>query len=173
MNRLLQSVNLVGVLALSALCVFQWSVNRGVHREASALEKTRLDLTATLAEREKAIQGQAQDLDNFREQISRAATSRQEAETRLSQAARELAQLEAEREQLKASVTNWAAAVTARDERIREANERIRDLGGDLNTRTRKFNELAEAHAQLVKNWNDQQEKLAALKTNSAKPTAP
>ena len=84
-----------------------------------------------------------------------------------------IVQLEGEREQLKISVTNWAAAVTARDERIKEANDRLKQLGEDLNASIRKFNELAEVHGKLVKNWNDQQEKLAALKTNSAKATSP
>ena len=77
-----------------------------------------------------------------------------------------------EREQLKISVTNWAAAVTARDERIKEGNERIRQLGEDLNASIRKFNELAEAHSRLVKNWNDQQAKIAAMQSNNAKPPA-
>ena len=173
MNRFLQYANLIGVAALAVLCAFQWNVNRRVNLEASALEKTRLELNAKLAEHDKTIKGQAQDLDTFREQISLATTSLEETETKLAKAGREVAQLETEREQLKASVTNWAAAVTARDERIKEANERIQQLGTDLNASIRKFNELAEAHSQLVKNWNDQQEKLAAMKTNTAKSATP
>lgn len=173
MNRFLQYANLIGVLALAALCAFQWNVNRRVNLEASALEKTRLELNTKLAEHEKTIKGQAADLDTFREQLSLATTSLKETETKLAKAGREIAQLETEREQLKASVTNWAAAVTARDERIKEANERIQQLGTDLNASIRKFNELGETHSQLVKNWNDQQERLAAMKTNTAKAATP
>ena len=34
-------------------------------------------------------------------------------------------------------------------------------------------NELAETHSKLVKDWNDQQAKLAAMKTNNARATTP
>lgn len=173
MNRSLQYANLIGVAALAVLCVFQWSLNRRVNLEASALEKTRLDLTAKVAEHEKTIKGQAADLDTFREQLTLATTSLKETETRLTKAGREIVQLESEREQLKISLTNWAAAVSARDERIKETNDRLKQLGDDLNASIRKFNELAETHGGLVKAWNDQQEKLAAMKTNSTKATTP
>jgi chromosome segregation ATPase len=173
MNRFLQYANLIGVAALAVLCVIQWSANRRVNLEASALEKTRLDLTAKVAEHEKTIKGQAADLDTFREQLTLATTSLKETENKLTKAGREIARLEAEREQLKASVTNWAAAVTARDERIKEANDRLKQLGEQLNVSIRKFNELAETHGKLVKDWNDQQAKLAAMKTNSAKAASP
>ena len=173
MNRFLQYANLIGVIALAALCVFQWSANRRVNLEASALEKTRLELTAKVAEHEKTIKGQAADLDTFREQLSLATTSLKETETKLTKAGREIGQLEGEREQLKISVTNWAAAVTARDERIKEANDRLKQLGEELNASIRKFNELAETHGRLVKDWNDQQAKLAAMKTNTAKAASP
>lgn len=173
MNRFLQYANLIGVAALAVLCVFQWSLNRRVNLEASALEKTRLELTAKVAEHEKTIKGQTADLDTFREQLTLATSSLKETETKLSKSGREIGQLESEREQLKASVTNWAAAVTARDERIKEANDRLKQLGEDLNASIRKFNELAETHGKLVKAWNDQQEKIAAVKTNSAKAATP
>lgn len=173
MNRFLQYANLIGVTALAILCVIQWSANRRVNLEASTLEKTRLDLTAKVAEHEKTIKGQASDLDTFREQLSLATTSLKETETKLTKAGRENIQLETEREQLKSSITNWAAAVTARDERIKEANDRLKQLGEDLNASIRKFNELAETHGKLVKDWNDQQARLAAMKTNSAKATSP
>jgi chromosome segregation ATPase len=173
MNRFLQYVNLIGVAALAVLCVVQWKANRRVNLEASALEKTRQELTSKVAGHEKTIKGQAADLDTFREQLSLATTSLKETETKLTKAVRENVQLEAEREQLKISITNWAAAVTARDERIKEANDRLKKLGEDLNASIRKFNELAETHGKLVKDWNDQQAKLAAMKTNSAKATSP
>lgn len=173
MNRFLQYANLIGVAALAVLCVFQWKANRRVNLEASAQEKTRLELTSKVEEHEKTIKGQATDLDTFREQLSLATTSLKKAETKLAKAGREIAQLESEREQLKASVTNWAASVSARDERLKEGNGRIKQLGEDLNATVRKFNELAETHGKLVKNWNDQQEKLAAMKTNSAKVATP
>ena len=173
MNRSLQYANLIGVAALAVLCVIQWSANRRVNLEASALEKARQELTSKVEEHEKTIKGQVTDLDTFREQLSLATTSLKETETKLAKAGREIAQLETEREQLKASVTNWAAAVTARDERLKEGNERIKQLGEEMNANIRKFNELAETHGKLVKDWNEQQARLAAMRTNSAKAASP
>jgi len=173
MNRSLQYANLIGVVALTVLCVFQWKANRRVNMEASALEKTRLELTSKVEEHEKTIKGQVADLETFREQLSLATRSLKETETKLTKAGREIAQLETEREQLKASVTNWAAAVTARDERLKEGNARIKQLGEEMNANIRKFNELAETHGKLVKDWNEQQARLAAMRTNSAKAASP
>ncbi len=173
MNRTLQFANLIGVAALAVLCFMQWNANRRVNLEASALEKVRIEQSAQIEQQEKNIKGQAADLDNFREQLALGSAALKETDAKLAKAGREIGHLESEREQLKSSVTNWAAAVTLRDERIKEGNERIRQLGEDLNASIRKFNELAETHGKLVKNWNDQQEKLAAMKANSAKATSP
>jgi len=173
MNRLLQYANLIGVAVLALLCVVQWKANRGANLEASALEKARFELTSRVEQQEKDIKGQAADLENFREQLTRSNAALKETETRLAKADLQLAQFEAEREQLKSSITNWAAAVAARDARLKEGNERIRQLGEDLNASIRRFNELGERHARLVKDWNDQQARLAAMPTNSAKAASP
>ena len=173
MNRTLQFANLLGVAALAVLCVLQWNANRRVNLEASALEKVRIEQSAKIEQQEKNIKGQAADLDNFREQLALGSAALKETDAKLAKAGREIGQLESEREQLKASVTNWAAAVTLRDERIKEGNERIKQLGEEMNASIRKFNELAEAHGKLVKDWNEQQAKLAAMKTNSAKTATP
>jgi chromosome segregation ATPase len=168
MNRLLQYTNLFGVAALAALCIVQWSANRRANLEARDLEKARLELTSRVERQEKDIKGQAADLESFREQFARSIAARKGTEIKLAKTEHQITQLEVEREQLKSSITNWAAAVAARDERLKEGNERIRQLGEDLNASIRKYNELGERHAKLVKDWNDQQAKLAAMRTNSA-----
>jgi chromosome segregation ATPase len=173
MNRFLQYANLTGVVALAVLCVLQWSANRRLNVEAGSLEKTRLKLAAEVGQQQKELTGRAADLDHFREQLARTSLALKETETKLASAGRELARLEAERTQLKVGATNWAAAVAARDERLKEGNERLRQLGEDLNASIRKYNELAEANGKLVKDWNDQQAKLAATRTNSTKPASP
>ncbi|HXG46955.1 MAG TPA: hypothetical protein VNO52_04975 [Methylomirabilota bacterium] len=173
MNRFLQYANLAGVTALAVLCGFQWSLNRRLNLEANSLEKTRLNLIAKVTEHEQTIHGQAADLETFRAQLTLTTTSLKETEARLAGARREVAQLEAEREQLQTTVTNWAAAVAARDQRLREANARLKQLGEELSASIRKFNQLAETHGALVRAWNDQQAKLAAMRTNSAAATTP
>lgn len=42
-----------------------------------------------------------------------------------------------------------------------------------MNANIRKFNALAETHGKLVKDWNEQQARLAAMRTNSAKAASP
>lgn len=167
MNRLLQYANLVGVAALAILCVVQWNANRRANLEMNALEKSRIELASRVEKQEKEIKGQAADLESFREQLARSASTLKEAERRLMDAEHRITQLDTEREQLKSSLTHWTAAVAARDERLKEGNERLRQLGEDLNVSVRKYNELGERHAKLVKDWNDQQARLSAMRTNS------
>jgi chromosome segregation ATPase len=163
MNRFLQYFNLLGVVALAALCAVQWQANRRVNLESSALEKTRLEQTAKIVEGEKALHGVQADLDGFRGQLSRASTSLQEASDKLRVAERQVADLTAERDQLRVSVTNWSAAVTARDERLKANAEQLQKLATERNDSVTKFNELAGKYNSVVKDLNELRTKVAAL----------
>src|SRR5687767_12487479 len=101
MNRSLQYLNFLGILALAVLCVVQWRMNRRVNLEASALEKTRLEQAARLEDQDNTIKGYAADLDGFREQLARASLDLKETEASLAAAQREIRQLNSERDQLR------------------------------------------------------------------------
>jgi chromosome segregation ATPase len=172
MNRVLQVLNLVGVLALAALCVLQWRANRAVNLEATGLEKIRLDQAARLAEQEKSLKGLTADLDAFRDQLGATHENLRAAEAKVATLERDTRQLTAERDQLKAAVEKWAEAVAARDARLAELDRQVRQLAADRNDAVRQFNELAEKYNAVVKDLNEARARRAGPSTN-APPRTP
>lgn len=150
MNRFLHWFNFLGVLALAALCVAQWRMNRTLNLALNEHQKISQQQVARLAEQERQIKGGASDLDSFRDKISAANTTMKEAEAMAAALAQQVKQLTNERDQLKSSITNWVAAVAARDERLKQSGADLAKLGNDRNDAVRKFNELATQQNKLV-----------------------
>jgi DNA recombination protein RmuC len=153
--KLLQWINLFGVLALAALCVVQWQRDRKLNLQFNALEKVRQSQEQKIAEQERTARGLTDDLAQLKTQFQSTHTELTEARTTLGKLDRENVQLQSERDQLKASVTNWSQAVKKRDARLREANDQLRDLSTRLNDSIVKFNELATNYNASVKRFND------------------
>lgn len=151
MSRFLQWFNLVGVLALAALCVQQWRINRHLNHEFNEACKLCLSHNQNLSEKDKKLKSAAADLEIFRDQLTRATASLKEAETKLAALDRQVKQLINERDQLKTSVTNWAAAVVARDTQLKQAGADLQKIADDRNATVLKFNELAAKQNELVK----------------------
>ena len=154
MNRRLQYLNLLGVLALAALCVFQWRTDGRLNREINRLEKTRIDHARKIGEQEQALKGANDDLNLFKEQFSRAQADLNDARRKLDETERENLQLNSACVQLRESITNWANAVAERDTRLAEANQRINELADRLNESIRKYNELASNYNGVVEDLN-------------------
>lgn len=150
MNRFLHWFNFLGVLALAALCVAQWRMNRTLNLALNEHQKVSQQQAARLAEQERQIKGGAADLDSFRDKIAETSTAVKETEAKAAALDRLVKQLTNERDQLKTSVTNWAAAVTTRDERLKQSGVELAKLGNDRNDAVRKFNELAAQQNKLV-----------------------
>ena len=148
-------INLVGVLALAALCAMQWQRDRRLNLEINRLEKVRQAQEVKISDQEKASSGLSADLARFKEQFKEAHTDANDARKTVRELEQKHDQLARERDQLRASVTNWAAAVTARDESLKQANERLRDTTLRLNESILKFNELASNYNASVQRFND------------------
>jgi chromosome segregation ATPase len=155
MSRTLTRLNLVGVVALAGLCVFQWRTNRSLNLDINALQKSSQLQAVKITEQEKNLQGLSADLENFRGQLTRANAELRETSAKLQISERDNAQLTAERDQLKESIANWAAAVHVRDERIAEANHRIHEIGERLRDGAEKFNKLATRYNDTVKQLDE------------------
>jgi chromosome segregation ATPase len=154
MNRL-HCVNLIGVLALAALCVAQWQRDRRLNLEINRLERQRFDREAGVAKQEQAMRGLNADLAQFKEQFGKSSSELNDVHQKFRAAERDLLQLTRERDQLKSSITNWASAVATRDERLKEASVQTRRLADELNGSIRRFNELASNHNGIVKDLNE------------------
>jgi chromosome segregation ATPase len=159
MMRVMQFINLAGVLALAVLCVAQWQDNRQLNQEINRLEAIRLKQVEELDERQKTVIRQASDLESLRTHLTRLTGEAKETEGKLAVAQHDLAQLNSERDQLKQSVKDWAEAVKARDDQLRTANEQIQELAASVNDGASKYNELATNYNALVIKFN---ERLAA-----------
>src|SRR5262245_30872724 len=116
MTRVLQMANLIGVLALAALCAAQWRQNRSLNASFNSTERSRLDLMDKAEQQAKDLQAKAADLDDLRHRVQLVKTHLKETEEKLGATERHLAHLETERDQLQASITNWVQAVAVRDE---------------------------------------------------------
>ena len=153
--KLLQWINLFGVIALGALCIVQWQRDRQLNLQFNAVEKVRQSQEQKLAEQEKTARGLNDDLAQLKAQFQSTHTELTEARASLGKVDREHAQLLNERDQLKVSVTNWSQAVKERDMRLREASDQLRDVSARLNDSVMKFNELATNYNASVKRFND------------------
>lgn len=154
MNRKLQFVNMFGVVALTALCVFQWRQNRELNLDRNELEKTRQALALKLTEQEKHLGGLTADLAHFKAQFTQTKTELTAVREKWNATEQTLALVNTERDQLQASLTNWMKAVVERDAKLQEANDRIRDLAEQLNASVVKFNELVTNYNETVKVLN-------------------
>jgi len=175
MSRRLAALNLVGVLALAVLCVFQWRMNRTLNLDINTLEKSGQVQAARISEQEKNLQGLSADLENFRGQLTRAHAELRDTSGKLQTSEHEAAQLGVERDQLKESIVNWTAAVQVRDERIGEANDRIREIGERLEQGAGRFNALAHRYNDTVRQLDELTTKYNALITqlNEARGAEP
>jgi uncharacterized coiled-coil DUF342 family protein len=155
MNALIQYLNLAGVMAMACLCLVQWRANRAVNLEVNALEKTRLEQSATIQKVEKEAKGSQADLEALREHFARTSLESKEANSNLARIELERDQLRNERDQLRQSVTNWANAVSARDAQLKQLGERVKSMAAERNETVVKFNELAEKYNGVVRDLNE------------------
>jgi chromosome segregation ATPase len=163
MNRLVQYLNLLGVLALAALCVVQWQRNRQLNLEVNRLEGVHHEQVQKLAEQEKSLRGLNEDLAHFKEKFGLTHSNWTEAVASLRKTETENIRIVQERDQLKGSISNWSGAVAARDLRLEEANQQIRSLSDKLNDSIHKFNSLATNYNSVVKQLDEAR---LALQTN-------
>ncbi len=154
MNRWLQFVNLLGVLALTALYVFQWQMNRRLNLEVNQLEKTSISQTTQIEEQSKKLKGTADDLETFREQLARATVNLKEQTDKSLGHETKIDALTVERDGLKNSLAQWTNAVAARDKRLAESNAEIQKLADDLNAAVVKYNQLGSNYNTVVNDLN-------------------
>jgi uncharacterized coiled-coil DUF342 family protein len=155
MNRSLQIVNFIGVVALGILCVVQWQINRRSNLDGITMEKQNRELAAKVTEQKKATKGLTDDLDDFRRQLTKASVSAAENRARADALENENSALISERDQLKTNVAKWAEAVTQRDKQIAAGNDAIKELTATRDKAISRFNDLAERHNALVKEFNE------------------
>jgi chromosome segregation ATPase len=184
MSAHLHRLNFVLLLALGALCVFQWSTEKSARARIGGLLKTQEEQARRLAEQTESLQASAQDLEAFRTQIlglksqvdGQAATIR----TQNSQIARldtVEASLTRQLEIWKKAVDDYHGAVEARDaqiatlvdqrDRFYEANKASIQRA---NAAVASLNDLNEKYSDVVTRYNDLAAKTQAQTPAPASP---
>jgi len=169
MNRFLNGFNLLGVIALAALCAVQWRNNGRINLQLIDLEKTRIAQSTKIAEQEKAIKGYVADLDDFRERLTRSEAALDKMETKLNTTIKERNQLTAQRDQLvaerdelKTTLDKWVAAVAERDKVLKQAGDEVQTLLQQRNDAIARFNDLVGKYNALVKDLDAARAKLGS-----------
>jgi chromosome segregation ATPase len=152
MIRFLTAVNLIGVLALAALCAAQWRTNGRLDSQVRTLEQTQQELTDDVARRDQRIKDDAADLDDFRRRVTLAETELLDQQNKLNAAI-------AQRDQLKAALQTWIAAVAQRDAALKKASDDIKSIAAQRDKVVAEFNDLAVKYNDVVKELNDARSK--------------
>jgi len=151
MNDQLKYVNLLGVLALTVLCLCQWTHDRRLNLQLKRLDQVRLEQSAKIDEQASQLKGLNEDLGQLKTSLATERSLRSQVQQKLETAQAASEQLTLERDQFKTAISNWANAVALRDERMKEANARIEELAADLNASVRKYNALVTNYNAVVK----------------------
>jgi chromosome segregation ATPase len=171
MIRFLQWFNLGGVCVLVVLCAVQWQLNRSLNLRAIDLEKQEARDTKALVEKDKTIEGNIADMNDFRERLSKTDGALKQAQGTISADDAKITELSAQCQQLtssidtlKASLEEWKQAVATRDEALKKSQEQAAKLAADRNDTIIKFNDLATHYntaQEQLKQAADQLKKLA------------
>ncbi|HUB23890.1 MAG TPA: hypothetical protein VL992_00575 [Tepidisphaeraceae bacterium] len=158
MMRVVQWLNLLGVLALVVLCSQQWQVNRRLNLDNISLESLRIQQQTEIAEQSARIKADAADLDELRSKVMIDEAAIREAMLKITQLEQSLLvsetsrkQLAAERDALKSALAKWQTAVAQRDAALKDADQKLVKLLDDRNAAVLKFNDLATKYNDLVK----------------------
>lgn len=158
MNRMLQILNFLGVLALVWLCSFQWKDNGRLHADNQDFERTGQAQAAKIAEQEKTLQGYSSDLDDLRGKLSKSDAELKETQGKLARETAERNQIAAardrlaqERDQLNSVLEKWKEGITERDERLKQAGDQIQKANAARDDAVNRFNELVGKYNGVVK----------------------
>jgi len=151
MKDQLKYLNLLGVLALAALCLCQWVRDRRLNLELKHLDQIRLEQSAKIDDQANQLTGINEDLVQLKASLANERDLRFKVEQKLETTESANEQLTLDRDHLKGAISNWANAVALRDERMKEASARIQQLADDLNASIRKYNELVTNYNAAAK----------------------
>jgi septal ring factor EnvC (AmiA/AmiB activator) len=150
MNRAINYLNFLGILALSLLCARQWTINSQLENRVGDLRHQIDDQLTKIAAQQAALQQNADDMKDLHQRITL-------SESQLEQTTRSLKSVTAERDQYRQVHDQLLAAVKQRDQLLvqqsavlKTQGETIRKLAEERNEDVLKFNDLATKYNALV-----------------------
>jgi chromosome segregation ATPase len=148
--RALYILNLLGIVALVALCVAQWHRSSRDDRLIQSLEQARVEQGARLDKQAVQLVGSAGGLEELRHRLTDSQAELSEAHSRLDARTADLIHLRAECQQLQATLRQWAAAIATRDQALQKASGDIQELTVARDQAVAKFNQVVARYNALV-----------------------
>ena len=142
MKRLITWLNFAGVLAVAALCVWQWGQGHGLSEQLSKSEQTRSSQAATLDEASSTIATQQHDLDGVRQQLTASDAEATATRQKLVAATQETEKLKDQTAKIDADLKRWQDAVADRDKALKAAAADVQSLAAARDDAIKRYNEL-------------------------------
>jgi chromosome segregation ATPase len=134
-NRSLRYINLLGVLLLTGLCVWQWVINRNLELGRIDLETAVRTKTDSLSKAQRTIEENRSDLDDFRRRVEM-------SEVQLKDLSVQVRSLTTQRAALMESLDQWKSAVAQRDAVLKTAQEQIHQATTQRDEAIEMYNDL-------------------------------
>lgn len=164
----LHRFNLILLLSLGSLCVFQWSTEKTARTRIGSLLKERETLTHQLAEQTDSLKASNEDLDAFRKQILALKAQTDEQVTTIRTQKAQVSRLEAtetalnrQLEQWKQAFEEYRLAIEARDGQIKTLVEQRDQYYASskaaierANKTVAALNDLNEKYSDVVTRYN-------------------
>jgi chromosome segregation ATPase len=154
MSRILQYFNLVGVAALAVLLAIQWQANSRLDELARNLDQTRQEQASKIADLDKTIKGNASDLEDLRDRLSKSEDTVKDDEKKLVTANADKARLQSAVDQDRAIVVKWRDAIAERDQILLKQKEDLQKLASDHGDLVGKYNDLFAKYNDLAGKYN-------------------
>jgi chromosome segregation ATPase len=180
MIRNLNRINLVLIVLIGGLCVFQWQVEKHARANINSLQRTTAIHEQKIAEQEENLKGANEDIERFRVQVTelKALSDDQAIQIRDQKAQvfkldEAKTQLTKQTESLRQALDVYKAAITSRDENIKTLLEQRDQLFTANKNAVEKanlaiatYNEINTKYADLVGRYNDLAARVQATAPN-------
>lgn len=143
MSRVMTWINLIGVLALAAIYVRQWSDTIRATRQVHAAQADYQAMNSKFNDQAATVTSQSHDLDTLRGQLTTTEADLAAAKRDAADTAAKLKQRAAELAEQRDAIEKWKAAVAQRDDLLKQTTGESKSLAAARDEAVRRYNALA------------------------------
>jgi chromosome segregation ATPase len=165
----LNRINLVLIVLIGGLCVFQWQVEKNARANINSLQRTAANHEQKIAEQEENLKGANEDIEHFRVQVTELKAQSDDQVIQIREQKAQVfrldeakTQLTKQSESLRQALDAYKAAIASRDENIKTLLEQRDQLYASNKSAVEKanlaigsYNEINTKYADLVGRYNE------------------
>lgn len=151
MKNFIAAFNLLGLAALTALCVFQWNQSGELRHRRDELIRKSEALEGELKTTRAALETSNGTVEEFRKRVETLETDNARLAKALKDSETRVAKLTGEVDRLEKTVAAWKAAVTERDAVIETQNKAIGEHIAARKEAREKYDDLVGKYNDLAK----------------------